>query len=335
MNTKRLGVALVLAAGTVPVGAGVVNVAPSGVVSASGTYLGDVPANVVDGNLSTSWNAGGYAPAWVKLDLSVPWRVFEIRAFTEQSPGGSTRHDVYLDEVPTYSWVGYTDDAQWLTYAFPQPVDATAVRISTLSSPSWVAWNEIQVLAQPSSSRPTEVLLAPGSTWEYTFVNPTADPNWNRSTGVGGDWSAAPAPFGNLTDGDFRFATPWPADGNREQDDLWLRTEVDLTGFDLESIRWSLGVDNGYTLYANGELISREGAEETTYRWEYAGDFAEHLLSGPNVIAVALNDWGGYTAFDMQITGRRSVVPLPAPLWLLGAGFLSYLGLGFSRRRQS
>ena len=27
-----------------------------------------------------------------------------------------------------------------------------------------------------------------------------------------------------------------------------------------------------------------------------------------------------------------SMVPLPAPIWLIGAGFLSYLGLGFSRR---
>lgn len=102
MNTKRLGVALVLAAGTVTVGAGVVNVAPSGVVSASSTYLGDLPANIVDGNLLTSWNAGRYPPAWVKIDLCVPYRTFEILAFTEQGPGGNTRHDTRLDEVHTY-----------------------------------------------------------------------------------------------------------------------------------------------------------------------------------------------------------------------------------------
>jgi hypothetical protein len=42
-------------------------------------------------------------------------------------------------------------------------------------------------------------LLPPGHTWEYTFTNPTADSTWNTTTGLGGIWSAGPAPFGNNT----------------------------------------------------------------------------------------------------------------------------------------
>ena len=44
-------------------------------------------------------------------------------------------------------------------------------------------------------------------------------------------------------------------------------------------------------------------AEEYTFRWEYSGDFGAALVPGVNVIAVALEDHGGATAFDMEITG--------------------------------
>ena len=39
-------------------------------------------------------------------------------------------------------------------------------------------------------------------------------------------------------------------------------------------------------------------------------------------------NWAGFQLAEVP----RTVVPVPAPLWLLGAGFLSYLGLGFSPR---
>ena len=85
-------------------------------------------------------------------------------------------------------------------------------------------------------------LLSPGSNWEYTFVNPTADPTWNTSTGVGGTWLVGPAPFGNVACGacigfnnDFNFQTFWAADGS-DGDDLWVRTSIDLTGVDLAQL---------------------------------------------------------------------------------------------------
>jgi hypothetical protein len=80
---------------------------------------------------------------------------------------------------------------------------------------------------------------------------------------------------------------------------------VDLTGYDLSSVLWDLGVDNGFKLYANGALVASDNAEGFTFRWEYSGGFAGTLVPGANVIAVALEDHGGFTAFDMQITGDR------------------------------
>ena len=150
-------------------------------------------------------------------------------------------------------------------------------------------------------------ILPAGSQWQYTFTDPTADPGWNATTEPG--WPLGRAPFGSSPgiDPAFEANTDWPPDG-ADGDDLWLRTSVDLTGYDLSSIRWHLGVDNGYALFVNGAQVSSDNAEGYTSRWEYGGAFpAGTLRPGDNVVALALEDHGGATAFDMQITGQRCV----------------------------
>jgi hypothetical protein len=154
-------------------------------------------------------------------------------------------------------------------------------------------------------------ILAPHSGWEYTFTNPTGDSSWNTSTGIGGIWSAGTAPFGNNVGGYsgdpfgfFDYATLWPADGT-DGDDLWVRTAVDLSCVDLDTLTWNLGADNGFKLYMNGGLVASANAEGYTSQWEYSGNFASVTVNnGINVIAVALEDHGGLTAFDMQILGQ-------------------------------
>ncbi|NQW19435.1 MAG: hypothetical protein HQ477_01740, partial [Chloroflexi bacterium] len=150
--------------------------------------------------------------------------------------------------------------------------------------------------------------LPAGSVWEYTFTDPTGDANWNTSTG---GWTTGPAPFGNDGPGtEFDPGTYWPADA-ADGDDLWVRTTIDLSGIDLSTVSWGLGVDNGFKLYANGTLVGSGNAGGWTSRWEYTGGFGTALLPGLNVIAVALEDHGGATAFDMEInpstTGTTTV----------------------------
>ncbi len=188
------------------------------------------------------------------------------------------------------------------------------------------------------------LILAPGSSWEYTLdstLGASGNPDWNTETnasnGVETDWGVANSPFGNCPAApgcgsytrDFDDPdTKWAADG-RDGDDLWVRTTVDFTGFVLSSIAWDLGVDNGYTLYLDGVLIASHNGEGYTHRWEYGGVFPG-ATTGSHIVAVALEDHGALTAFDMQITGDP--VPEPGTLLLLGAGLA---GLGLLRRRQA
>lgn len=113
------------------------------------------PEGAVDGNPDTYWGAGDFAPQWIEIDLGAAFVLGEVRLLTSQSPTGETTHRVRVkgpnaaeafSEVHTFS--GVTVDAQWLTIAFPELLkDIRYVRIETLSSPSWVAWREIEVIA--------------------------------------------------------------------------------------------------------------------------------------------------------------------------------------------
>jgi hypothetical protein len=124
-----------------------VNVAPSGVVTASGTYLDQTPDKAVDEDFLTQWNSGDYPPQWIEIDLGDAIQIKEIRASITQVPDGDTHHDVYLDGVLSFSWDGFTVNQEVLTHAFDTPVTAQVLRLETTSSPSWVGWREVQIMS--------------------------------------------------------------------------------------------------------------------------------------------------------------------------------------------
>lgn len=144
------------------------------------------------------------------------------------------------------------------------------------------------------------LIVKPKSFWEYTFATPPS--NWNTNFGT---WTVGQAPFGSLkssnVDSLFNYNTLWPTFKT-----LYVRTKINLENYDLSTIKYFVGVDNGYELYVNGNFVSKGYDEGYTYRWEYSGNIPPTFLKqGDNIIALILVDAGGFSAFDLQITGKE------------------------------
>jgi hypothetical protein len=130
-----------------------VNLALSRPVKAS-AELPDGPASAaVDGDGDTSWNAGAGPPAWIQIDLGVPVAVGRIVLTVAQSPNGQTIHIVSgrvgdgESNLALGGLAGNTTDNQRLVVEVaPSMPPLRYLRIDTTTSPSWVAWREIEVI---------------------------------------------------------------------------------------------------------------------------------------------------------------------------------------------
>jgi len=107
------------------------------------------PSWAVDGSEDTSWVSGRDAPQWIELDLETPTDVELIRLLVDQAPAGLTVHEIYAGahEDPgrfITTIEGVTDYGDQLEAAIG--ITVRYIRILTTSSPSWVAWTEIEVV---------------------------------------------------------------------------------------------------------------------------------------------------------------------------------------------
>jgi len=148
--------------GAIPFGAGdCTNVALGATVTTSAVYGGGFPGefasmNAVDGEtICTSWNAGGYAPQWIAIDLGTPRTLAGLTLVAESVP--ETVHGVHLLEGSAdgtmFTPIAVIDQdmtrAWHYEFHFTTPITTRHLRISTRSSPSWVAWREIAAFECP------------------------------------------------------------------------------------------------------------------------------------------------------------------------------------------
>ncbi len=105
----------------------------------------------VDGDETTFWGAGDFAPQWIEVDLGAPATLTEVRLRVGQSPDGDTRHRILAgktkdDLSEVHQFEQFTRDGEWLVFTPTLPLESVQfIRVETLASPSWVAWSEIQV----------------------------------------------------------------------------------------------------------------------------------------------------------------------------------------------
>jgi hypothetical protein len=119
--------------------------------------LSDRPGSLaVDGDDATFWSAGDLPPQWIQIDLGAPHNIKEFHLMIAQSPAGRTVHRLTgRGPDPGESWIllhtfdGSTSDGQTLTNTSDAPLQGIQyVRVETVTSPSWVAWREIEVIGQ-------------------------------------------------------------------------------------------------------------------------------------------------------------------------------------------
>jgi hypothetical protein len=128
------------------------NLARSATVSATAALPAEPAAAAADGNPQTQWGSGADAPQWIEVTLAEPATIGGVRLRVAQYPEGRTVHEVAvsIDGGPltvVHVFDGATTEGDLLEADFA-PIDrVTSMRVTTTTSPSWVSWKEVEVIA--------------------------------------------------------------------------------------------------------------------------------------------------------------------------------------------
>jgi hypothetical protein len=123
------------------------NLAANATATASTFLEEEPPKNAIDGDPNTQWGAGAGPTQWIEIDLGEPTEIGEIRLVVAQFPNGLTRHLLDVDGERVWAFENDTSDGDMLSFIPDSPISGQVIRITTISSPSWVAWREIDILA--------------------------------------------------------------------------------------------------------------------------------------------------------------------------------------------
>ncbi|MFQ5555305.1 MAG: amidohydrolase family protein [Acidimicrobiia bacterium] len=123
------------------------NMALGAATAASASLADDAQALAVDGETGTSWTAGSGPVQWFEVDLGSSRDIGGVRLTVDQFPPGPTVHVVEIDGVEIHTFAGDTVIDDVLEVFFESPTMGRRVRVTTVESPSWVAWREIEVLS--------------------------------------------------------------------------------------------------------------------------------------------------------------------------------------------
>lgn len=135
------------------------NLAYAKPVRASASLLEEPPALAADEDAGTQWGSGADAPQWIEIDLEGAYDVSEINLLVAQWPEGPTHHRILIHAsgvagfTAVHEFQGSTKEGDRLSFAPVTPIpNVEIIRVESISSPSWIAWAEIQVYGEPPRS---------------------------------------------------------------------------------------------------------------------------------------------------------------------------------------
>jgi hypothetical protein len=113
----------------------------------------------VDADACSLWNANGFAPQAITVDLGAPRVVGRLLLVPGMSPRGHVVHVVEVShDGVTFEPRARYDGKMWDSGVFVVKLEPAArarfIRLRTESSPSWVAWFEIMPLTCTSDEPP-------------------------------------------------------------------------------------------------------------------------------------------------------------------------------------
>ena len=127
------------------------NIALNAKVTASRSLANEPSSNAVDGT-GANWGAGAFPKQWIEIDLGQSYTIKTIRLMVAQYPEGNTVHQIQVRNLNgnfelVHTFDEFTVDNQILIYTPDIPLlDVQFIRITTISSLSWVAWKEIEII---------------------------------------------------------------------------------------------------------------------------------------------------------------------------------------------
>lgn len=129
---------------------------PESAVEASASLPDHPPGHAVDGDLETHWGAGADAPQWIEVPLGEEEAVQSVRFVVDQHPPGPTKHVVWgrlaSGELVELGQIEMeTEMFDELIIEADDTWSVVAIRVETVTSPSWVSWREIDIVANGDS----------------------------------------------------------------------------------------------------------------------------------------------------------------------------------------
>jgi len=125
------------------------NLAIGATASATSDWAGHIPAFAIDGDPATGWNSGYHPIQYITIDLGAEHPISALCLTVDQSPDGYTKHLISfstdgIDWPIVDNIYSVTSAHQVLTRTYTDE-SARYIRVTTIDSPSWVAWYEIAV----------------------------------------------------------------------------------------------------------------------------------------------------------------------------------------------